>query len=399
MSDCSTTVHSIRSEMDALSLKAISPSKLNRKSNMSDRYENKSTEFKLHTNIDDDEEEEESKVRSDVVSKMKNEKFHLELELEQKTHEIAKLRAMLMPKQTPPAIDLRFTTSRRDPMYYKPEKEVNPEFGDFISHFSSSSYDGIRNDINETSTVASTTSSRKEKNHMLFTRSILPFIRDSISIYQSSHVLNGEMVPIKEEFDNFYDKSLSKEERCEVLSKVLVGILRVQRLNVAALNRELEMKAVDRKMDYLAACFSDPTDYDMPKSKMMKRIRNEMLSVIISLYGELPSMTNTKPHYHVDTTQRSYKTKQILREQEPNIGQFEPEILPIGYTTSTSKPSRSKKKRVRNIKLTPFKTTSQENIDPEDDIELDLSDPLHMLLAERLSGTDMDNTSSLTNTM
>lgn len=280
------------------------------------------------------------------VSKIKNDNFHLQLELEQKNHEIVKLKSMLLPKLAPPAIDLKDTTnsvnSKLDPLYYYPEGR------DFVTHFSSSSYEGHRDDINETSTVASTTSSNKKRNHMLFTKNILPFIRDSLQTYESSHILNDEILPIKKEFDQFYDRSLNKEERCKVLSNVLSGLVRIQRLNVAALNRELELKKIDRKMEYLATLFIDPTEFQLPQDKRLSLIKQQMLDVIIGLYGELPRMKKTS---HSKAFPKEYKNQSVRAENTTK-----PELVPIGYM-SDQKP----KKRIRNIKLTPFKIASQES--------------------------------------
>ncbi|CAH00256.1 uncharacterized protein KLLA0_D02068g [Kluyveromyces lactis] len=405
MTDCnSTTERSLTSGLEAMSLKAISPSKLNRRHKVSSKPD------KLNENVCLDRRAEvlvntENEMPTEIVSKIKNENFHLQLELEQKNHEISKLKSMLLPKLTPPAIDLRLTTSLKDPLYYHPESNKIPGMSgatvtnsDYVSHFSSSSYDGNRNDVRETSTVASTTISRKEKNHMLFTRNILPFIRDSINMYKNSHVLNEEVVPIEKELDKFYDNSLKKDEKCEVFSNVLLGLLRVQRLNIAALNRELELKTVERKMDYLATLFLDPQEYEIPRHSSMKRIRDQMLDVIISLYGELPN-PNQRAAREMKYQQPQQVPLKIKSDSKLNRQSHNPEILPIGYSNSSSKPARSAKKRMRNIKLTPFKTASQEDMDADDDLDVDLSDPLQLLLAERITGTDLENTTSLTNSL
>ncbi|CDO93483.1 unnamed protein product [Kluyveromyces dobzhanskii CBS 2104] len=400
MSDCNYSPHSLTSGLDAMSLKVVSPSKLNQRRPGSTVVEKQRKASASRRLVDAD-----RSTPAEVVSKMKNENFHLQLELEEKNHEIAKLKSMLLPKLTPPAIDLRFTTSLRDPLYYHPESNkitnmsgAQVTYSDLVSHFSSSSYDGNRNGVDETSTVASTTTSRKEKNHMLFTRNILPFIRDCIDTYRGSHILNEEVLPIHEQFDKFYDKTLTKEERCEVITNVLAGLLRVQRLNVAALNRELELKTVERKMDYLATMFLNPQEYEIPRHTAMKRIRNQMLDVIISLYGELPSPSRML----TDSDKKLQDHSELLLKHTSNHKshknvQTHAEILPIGYTSSSSKPVRSVKKRMRNIKLTPFKTASQENVDPKDELDVDISDPLQLLLSERLRDGETDSTHSLTN--
>lgn len=130
----------------------------------------------------------------------------------------------------------------------------------------------------------------------------------------------------------------------------------------------------------------------------MKRIRDQMLDVIISLYGELPN-PNQRAAREMKYQQPQQVLLKIKSDSKLNRQSHNPEILPIGYSNSSSKPARSAKKRMRNIKLTPFKTASQEDMDADDDLDVDLSDPLQLLLAERITGTDLENTTSLTNSL
>lgn len=358
------------SENNEFLVRQISPSRLNTLSGKPRRTKNEKSSVKpIHkrdSNLIHGIEEE--------MCKMRNDKFHLELELEQKNQEISRLKSMLLPKLTPPAIDLKDTMTTFNP---KIESSVyNRGQKDFATHFSSSSYDGQREDITETSTVATTTTSQKQREHKIFTQDILPFVQKTIDIYRSSHIFSEEIEPIKQDFEAFFDRSVGKEVRCRIFSGILSNIVKIQRLMVAALNRELELKKIDRKMSYLATLFMDPNEYNLPKDQYLEEIKQQMLDVILSIYGEVPKIS------------RDIERRDKRRDGMSTIHvSAKPELVPIGYT---SEKTRLDRKKNRNIKLTPFKSVAQENNNDGPD----LSDPLHLLLTERLNLSSLEDSIS-----
>ncbi|AMD22595.1 HHL175Cp [Eremothecium sinecaudum] len=225
---------------------------------------------------------------TDPILSLQNENCHLQLMLSEKGSEVELLKNKVNQLQ-----------NRLDQILVHPNVPSIPvganytellqklEDEEVVTHFSGSPYRGSRPLSHSTklSSTESFTTNSKQLGY-LFCRQILPFLRESISIFEHSDLFSGEAGKLKKAFARVTDGGLATQNFGE-LSNIFDDLTILQRNAVVCLNRELEYKKVSQQLEYLATIFLDPEAHGYKPKEYLNRLRKQLMDIITCHYSNV----------------------------------------------------------------------------------------------------------------
>ncbi|CEP64128.1 Spo74p LALA0_S10e03070g [Lachancea lanzarotensis] len=262
---------------------------------------------------------------------LKNENYHLKMELTQQQQEVDQLLKRLNNADQDPAEDRfyrGFIADSETPVLKYPV-EVNNENAspsrsercsvsdyDLMTHFSGSPYRG--EPVNSEQDITSRPDSSMthiRRNGKFFKNSVIPFLHKTLDTFQHSEVFREDAKCLQGKLEAFKNHtSTDKELRVQLMVHLLDGINHLQQQCVALLNRELENKRVSRKLDYLFAALSDPEHRELVGEESGDRLKAELLDVMLDILA--PDNEKTHPRNEKSCVDQSSK-KEYPRKKEP----------------------------------------------------------------------------------
>ncbi|CUS21180.1 LAQU0S02e07778g1_1 [Lachancea quebecensis] len=265
------------------------------------------------------------------LASVRNENYHLRLELTQKSQELEALRRQMQGpekrKQTLIAAEelLSLKNMRAQRAWEPAGSPTRPHQStlsecEIVTHFSGSPYKGERVvSQQDAASQASTSNSRVHRNHNFFRNFVVPFLQRNIDAFRHSDMFCEEATRLAQKLEEFkVHGSKSKELKVQLMVEILDGLNHLQQQCVAILNRELQAKKVSSQLEFLFTVFLDPEQYGLVRQAHVDKLRQELYDIMLQLWdydGRRPISqevsTSRKP------TPSGSPVKQIPRSGKP----------------------------------------------------------------------------------
>lgn len=338
---------------------------------------------------------------------LKNENYHLQLELNERNDEISmlkssilKLQRQLFQRYSP----LNLTINENNCLIeYSPKKTFShAESDEIITHFSSSSYGGSPKKDIETFSTYSEKSNKFNNNLDICKENLLTFFTRIIEIFEYSQIFKEDTHNLRSKLERCFEEKV-------VMVQLLDDIIMLQRQCVVCLNRELEYKKITQQLDYLATIFVDPLEYGLKNQEHIRKLRHDVMNIIANIYKN----RSESPIYTLnDEMVKKVKKRSTLKQKKLRLAQCEKmlnisticdkndhkfEFTPIGLEYYENKSFTPKKhfsltNNLKQIKMTPLRNMNDSDCGS-------LHDPLQKFYEEILTGTDQDDTKTTTSSI
>lgn len=266
---------------------------------------------------------EEKEVRfdgTDVLTEMKNENCHLQLELADKEHEIESLKKALTDLQHQPSFNPNIVYQlpcENDKAFFINDSPTrlslnsNPDY-EVMTHFSGSPYRGFRTSSHRVpASLCSTSISRARNDHKFLSNIVLPYIQGTIDIFQNSVLFDEDIRNVGNKFHELKISERSNEYKVQLMAEILDELTYLHRQSVAVLNRELQVKKLFQKFDYLFTIFLTPEEIGTDPPEPVSRLKEELIELIIDIF-EYDIDAANKPSERDDTAE-NYLSKMKKR--------------------------------------------------------------------------------------
>ncbi|SCU83409.1 LAME_0C05072g1_1 [Lachancea meyersii CBS 8951] len=254
------------------------------------------------------------KTDSDAhLAVLKNENYHLKLELTQQRQEVDNLLKRLKTSEASVEIDApQWPVSNSKTSVLVSPNEINDENDsptrshhpslseyDIVTHFSGSPYKGeLISSPQDIASRASSSITHLRRNSRFFKNSVIPFLQKTLDTFQHSEVFNEDAHVLRRNLDAFKaHSSTDKDAKVQLMINILDGINHLQQQCIAVLNRELENKHISHRLEYLFTVFLDPEQYGLVRKDYSDTLKKELLDLMLDLLaskGESASPKNQK---------------------------------------------------------------------------------------------------------
>ncbi|KAM3159861.1 hypothetical protein ACU8KH_05955 [Lachancea thermotolerans] len=272
------------------------------------------------------------------LASVRNENYHLKLELTQKSQELEALRRQMQSlekrKQMLGSTDgllslrnMKVHTWEPAGSPTRPHQSTLSEC-EIVTHFSGSPYKGERlGSQQDTASRASTSNSRVRRNHNFFRNFVVPFLQRNIDAFRHSDMFCDEAANLGQKLEEFkIHGSKNKELKVQLMMDILDGLNHLQQQCVAVLNRELQAKKVSSQLEFLFTVFLDPEQYGLVRQAHVEKLRQELYDVMLQLWD----YDGRRPLSQGGSPSRKPTVSGLPAKQMPRSGKI-PKLQPQGF--------------------------------------------------------------------
>ncbi|SCW04377.1 LAFE_0H12178g1_1 [Lachancea fermentati] len=239
-----------------------------------------------------------------VFAKLKNENYHLRLELTQKAQEVEGLQQKLQHFTEDPKSKSLAMPPKLGP--YRVSRAAHPNLSptrlsienasdvDIATHFSESPYKSRSSSRQKPISTTSSEFAQVHSRQKLLLYSIVPYVERTIDAFQCSEVFGDDAKDSREKFQAFMSVDISWEQKIKLMAEVLDDLIYLQRQCIALLNRELQVKKVSSQLEFLFTVFLDPDEYGIMKQEHVSKLKKEMMDILVNLFDY--DVDNSKSH-------------------------------------------------------------------------------------------------------
>ncbi|SCU89352.1 LAFA_0E17436g1_1 [Lachancea sp. 'fantastica'] len=317
----------ISAGMQQVSLRQINPNH---------RHRTRRLQPQEQKTLKSDKESPSSGVFVDVHSHLavlKNENYHLKMELIQQQQEVNQLMKQLKNAEKSaaelPSYREIATGSEKPLLNYaaevsdeneSPSKSERLSVSDYdiVTHFSGSPYRGEpMNSEQDITSRPDSSMTHIRRNGKFFKNSVIPFLHKTLDTFQHSEVFREDAKCLQGKLEAFKaHTSADKELRVQLMIHLLDGINHLQQQCVALLNRELENKRVSRQLEYLFSALSDPEHHGLVGKESGTKLKAELLDAMLDILA--PENERARQHGGYSKSEQSSKSGRMSK-REPTI--------------------------------------------------------------------------------
>ncbi|SCU99997.1 LANO_0F04698g1_1 [Lachancea nothofagi CBS 11611] len=305
---------------------------------------------------------------------LKNENYHLNLELTQQRQELDNLYQKLqslenhtevkVSLQSVPKLDISnmaYSGTSNDenesPTRFHPTSLSEYEI---VTHFSGSPYRGAL-EVSQQDTIsrASTSTSHLRRNRKFLKTSVIPFLQRSIDTFQHSEIFDEDAQVLHRKLESFKNrKAGDKDTKVKLMVDILDGVNHLQQQCIAVLNRELEVKKISSQLEYLFTIFLDPEQYGLRRQDYSDALRKEMLDIMLELLAHEGNvkMMKSPPRF----SKWKHKTSGSVPKSAERLTAPLLPVLPSTKASAFSSTLSSTPKHAKSVRPTSTRKTANE---------------------------------------
>ncbi|SCV04097.1 LAMI_0H13388g1_1 [Lachancea mirantina] len=224
-----------------------------------------------------------------VVPRLKNEIYHLRLELSQKEEDAARLQKLLNHSWSTKTQQQQTTTATRAVRHGAGDSFQDVPLlqnCDVLSHCSTSPYKGSKtpSSVKTSGSLATTTVDEANEERQVLKGAFMPFLQRTIDTLKASDVFEEDAHRIDKRFGKLKAAKCGTDGYLEALVQMLNEVTHLQRQCVALLNRELLIKRVSSQLEFLFTIFLDPEQYGLMKQEHVDELKSSMLDILVEVF-------------------------------------------------------------------------------------------------------------------